>query len=139
MVLINFLQSTAYDAYHHLTSANFNKSGVASTGLDASCTYNNNGNLLIVRRYTKAGSYIDNISIQYTGNKLNLITDLAGDVANTIDYPGSTTQTGGFSYDSRSDAYSKKIFRGTEQIKFKKEPDITITFFTRIHHRLSIY
>jgi RHS repeat-associated protein len=41
----------------------------------------------------------DRFNIQPTGNRISMITDLAGDVAGVTDYPGSTSQVGGYTYD----------------------------------------
>ena len=95
----NMLYRFTYNNKNQLTKADFYKSGVTANGLDANYTYSHNGNLLTVNRFNKAGSYIDRITTQYTGNKINLIADLAGDIPNVTDYPGSTSQVGGFIYD----------------------------------------
>ena len=95
----NMLYRFTYNTNNHLTKADFYKSGVPSNGLDVLYTYNNNGYLLSLTRLNKAGNYLDRLTISPDGNRISTITDLAGDVAGVTDYPGSTSQVGGYIYD----------------------------------------
>ena len=58
-----------------------------------------NGNIKTLNRSSIAGSYIDQLTYQYSGNKITGLKDDSGDIANTVDYPGSTS-TLSFNYDN---------------------------------------
>ena len=95
----NMLYRFSYDGNNRLSSADFYKSGIATNGFDANYTYDKNGNIKTLNRYSIAGSYIDQLTYQYSGNKITGLKDDSGDIANTVDYPGSTS-TLSFNYDN---------------------------------------
>jgi len=93
---------------------------------------------LTVNRFNKAGSYIDRITTQYTGNKINLITDLAGDIPNVTDYPGSTSQVGGFIYDQNGNLIqetNKLIYIDYNLFNLPKE----INYWAGYNRRINYY
>lgn len=71
-----------------MTNANFSRSGMSPTALDVSYTYDLNGNIKTLDRYGFQGTYIDRLTITYSGNQVIGLSDASGDVAQATDYPG---------------------------------------------------
>ena len=78
----------SYDGNNRMTNANFSRSGMSPTALDVSYTYDLNGNIKTLDRYGFQGTYIDRLTITYSGNQVIGLSDASGDVAQVTDYPG---------------------------------------------------
>ncbi|MFH1160383.1 MAG: RHS repeat-associated core domain-containing protein [bacterium] len=64
-------------------------------------TYDANGNILTLDRYTANGIKIDQLIYGYLdgGNQIGYVQDARGDVPNVVDYPGNNSTTVDFEYD----------------------------------------
>ncbi|MFH1296404.1 MAG: RHS repeat-associated core domain-containing protein [Bacteroidota bacterium] len=64
-------------------------------------TYDANGNILSLDRYTANGIKIDQLIYGYLngGNQIGYVQDARGDVPNVVDYPGNNSTTVDFEYD----------------------------------------
>lgn len=96
----------SYDENNRLTHATFYKSSGEGFMHDGSfdernISYDPNGNLLTLHRFTSGAIPIDKLRYSYlsNGNQLGYIVDSTLDVSGVIDYPGGTSTTPGFAYD----------------------------------------
>lgn len=96
----------SYDENNQLTHATFYKSSGEGFMHDGSfdernISYDPNGNLLTLHRFTSGAIPIDKLRYSYlsNGNQLGYIVDSTLDVSGVIDYPGGTSTTPGFAYD----------------------------------------
>jgi RHS repeat-associated protein len=96
----------SYDEINRLTHATFYKSSGEGFMHDGSfdernISYDPNGNLLTLHRFTSGAIPIDKLRYSYlsNGNQLGYIVDSTLDVSGVIDYPGGITATEGFAYD----------------------------------------
>jgi RHS repeat-associated protein len=96
----------SYDEINRLTHATFYKSSGEGFMHDGSfdernISYDPNGNLLTLHRFTSGAIPIDKLRYSYlsNGNQLGYIVDSTLDVSGVIDYPGGTSTTPGFAYD----------------------------------------
>ncbi len=109
----NMLYRFTYDGANRLTSADFYKSGYASTAFD--CTYaytnNSNGNLTNLTRRKSDGAYIDQLTYTYNGNRIRYMEDSSTDVAGVVDFPGVIS---GYNYEY--DANGNLNFEDTKEI-----------------------
>lgn len=94
----NMLYRYSYDGSNRLTGADFYNSGYASTAFDCTYSYDSNGNISNMVRKGTTGATVDNLSYNYSGNKINYVNDASGDYASTVDYPGDASSST-FSYD----------------------------------------
>ena len=88
----------SYDGLNRLVTADFNKSGYDSYAFDCAYEYYPGGNISVLRRRDSGGAYLDNLSYNYTGNRINYIMDYAGDVPGKVNYPGDE-ECNAFDYD----------------------------------------
>lgn len=95
----NLLYRFTYDGLNRLTNADFDKSGYAAGAFDCTYSYDANGNTASINRKKLNGAYSDQLTYNYTGNRLNYVNDASGDVPNVVDYPG-TSGSYTFAYDA---------------------------------------
>lgn len=95
-----------YDAMNRLSDAqHLQETGGALASNDSwsekNITYDPNGNILTLERYTLNGIKADQLSYGYlnNGNQISFVQDAQGDVANVLDYPGDNSANPDFSYD----------------------------------------
>jgi len=112
--------SFSYDAVNRLTNAqHFKETGGALTTDDSwsekNITYDANGNIVSLDRYTANGIKIDQLTYGYlnnSGNQISYVQDAMGDVPNVVDYPGDNSTTEDFGYDNNGNlrySYDKGI------------------------------
>jgi len=98
----------AYDKLDRLTTGFFFSNDAGGWNHNDSfdetgISYDENGNILTLVRYSDNGNKVDDLSYNYLygghkGNQLNYVSDASGDQPG-LDYPGQVTSTQGFYYD----------------------------------------
>jgi len=96
----------SYDKLNRLTS------GIAADGkTEKSISYDVNGNILGLQRYTSLTAKEDGLAYQYSGNRLNAVTDSVTTVATTkFQMPGTTS----YSYDLNGNMLSRSNTANTQ-------------------------
>lgn len=92
----NMEYTFAYDEANRLTSADFSHNILSTGAFDTDYGYNKNGNHTYIAR---EGQYNDDLSLHYSGNRLNYVLDYGSNGSNSDDYPG-TESILYFSYDN---------------------------------------
>ena len=113
----------SYNNRSWLTAANYLENGAANTNYKTAYTYDNQGNIKTLQRYgkTTAAAYglIDNLTINYTGNRLLKVEDAVATIslAESTDLKNYSNTATEYTYNANG-AMTKDLNKGISDIQY---------------------